>query len=198
MQRKALSLIGAAGRRGALQSDLAQAVGSENRNFFYVVKVCLPGCLAGHLVESSVLAVLCRDGCCLASLSYCAHWHCAVKLALAALKQLLLKLALLCSLTQTRRPARPLQLLEQRGLVVKHPLAVKRQGVTSSNAAHVTTNLLHLTRFAPPNVPQGTRMTVSELARSPCTAVLDWRAALDAAQWLCCSNCGLPWRLSKP
>ncbi|KAL4856311.1 Purple acid phosphatase 18 [Chlorella vulgaris] len=87
-QRKALSLIGAAGRRGALQSDLAQAVGSENRNFFYVVK-----------------------------------------------------------------------LLEQRGLVVKHPLAVKRQGVTSSNAAHVTTNLLHLTRFAPPNVPQGTRMT---------------------------------------
>lgn len=69
MQRKALSLIGAAGRRGALQSDLAQAVGSENRNFFYVVKVCLPGCLAGHLVESSVLAGLCRDGGCFGSLS---------------------------------------------------------------------------------------------------------------------------------
>lgn len=38
-QRKALGLIGAAGRRGALQSDLAAALGTENRNFFYVVKV---------------------------------------------------------------------------------------------------------------------------------------------------------------
>ena len=38
-QRKALGLIGAAGRRGALQNDLAAALGTENRNFFYVVKV---------------------------------------------------------------------------------------------------------------------------------------------------------------
>ncbi len=32
-------MIGAAKRRGALQNDLATALGVENRNFFYVVKV---------------------------------------------------------------------------------------------------------------------------------------------------------------
>jgi hypothetical protein len=39
LQRKALALVGAAGRRGALQTDVAAALGAENRNFFYVVKV---------------------------------------------------------------------------------------------------------------------------------------------------------------
>ncbi|PRW05800.1 hypothetical protein C2E21_9561 [Chlorella sorokiniana] len=84
-QRKALGLIGAAGRRGALQNELAAALGTENRNFFYVVKV-----------------------------------------------------------------------LEQRGLVVKHPMVVKRQGGQTN---HVQTNLVHLARFAPPNLGRGAKMT---------------------------------------
>ena len=42
LQRKALALIGAAGRRGALQNDMAIALGFEHRNFFYVVKVGAP------------------------------------------------------------------------------------------------------------------------------------------------------------
>lgn len=38
-QRRTLGVVGASGRRGALQNDLATAMGIENRNFFYVVKV---------------------------------------------------------------------------------------------------------------------------------------------------------------
>lgn len=39
VQREALRRVGAAGSRGALQSELASALGAENRNFFYVVRV---------------------------------------------------------------------------------------------------------------------------------------------------------------
>lgn len=39
IQMQTLRLVGAAGTQGALQSDLAATVGSENRNFFYVVRV---------------------------------------------------------------------------------------------------------------------------------------------------------------
>lgn len=39
VQLQTLRLIGASGTQGALQSQLATAVGSENRNFFYVIRV---------------------------------------------------------------------------------------------------------------------------------------------------------------
>lgn len=39
VQRDVLGLVGLAGVRGALQSELAEKVGIANRNFFYVVKV---------------------------------------------------------------------------------------------------------------------------------------------------------------
>lgn len=41
LQRKTLAAVGAAGRRGALQSHLAAQLGVENRNFFYIVKARL-------------------------------------------------------------------------------------------------------------------------------------------------------------
>ncbi|KAL4440566.1 hypothetical protein ABPG75_003567 [Micractinium tetrahymenae] len=50
------------------------------------------------------------------------------------------------------------KVLEQRGLVVKHPLTIKRQSGRSHNS-HVTTNILHLTRFAPPGVSKRSMLT---------------------------------------
>ncbi|RMZ53241.1 hypothetical protein APUTEX25_005230, partial [Auxenochlorella protothecoides] len=38
IQMQTLRLVGAAGTQGALQSELAATVGSENRNFFYVIR----------------------------------------------------------------------------------------------------------------------------------------------------------------
>ena len=60
-------------------------------------------------------------------------------------------------------PAAPpplLQVLEQRGLVVKHPLVVKRPQGNSHFTSHVQTNILHLPRFAPADVGRGVVMTV--------------------------------------
>ena len=52
------------------------------------------------------------------------------------------------------------QVLEQRGLVVKHPLVVKRPQGNSHFTSHVQTNILHLPRFAPTDVGKGATMTV--------------------------------------
>ena len=61
-------------------------------------------------------------------------------------------------------------MLEQRGLVVKHPLVVKRPGGGNYFTAHVQTNMLHLPRFAPPDVTKGAVMTVRGLHVLYCTA----------------------------
>ena len=44
VQRAALALVAAAGRRGALQNEMAAELRVETRNFFYVIKV-------GHVVR---------------------------------------------------------------------------------------------------------------------------------------------------
>lgn len=59
------------------------------------------------------------------------------------------------------------QVLEQRGLVVKHPLVVKRPQGKSHFTSHVQTNILHLPRFAPADVGRGVVMTV-RLAATGC------------------------------
>lgn len=79
----------------------------------------------------------------------------------------------------------PWQLLEQRGLVVKHPLTIKRQSGRGGNS-HVTTNIVHLTRFAPQGVGKKAMLTVSP----PPAAAGPWRTARPAS--------GLLRRLQQP
>lgn len=54
----------------------------------------------------------------------------------------------------------PPQVLEQRGLLVKHSVTVKRPTAPSQFANHVTTNILHLPRFKPPGIGRKASLTV--------------------------------------
>lgn len=163
--------MGAAGRRGALQNQLAADLGVENRNFFYIVKV---GGWGGVLGGGSSGSIPVASHACVVGEHRTQHTfhgehckHCAFHAHTCPRQHVPARPNRTRQHLATPTPTPPYrtrkQVLEQRGLVVKRPVVVKREAGANYFTQHVQTNILHLPRFAPTDLGRRAVMTVSSV-----------------------------------